>query len=170
MLKLYTIGYEGAEINAVIEVLTNAGVSVVADIRARPQSRKPGFSKSALQEALAENDIAYQHFVHLGDPKDGRMAARAGDYALFQKIYRRQMVTPEAVLQLDLLSKLAQTKTTCLLCFEKEPVECHRTIVADYLSRDGFNTVNLFTGGNPIEHGVFKKQSGRHTRQSPAAA
>jgi uncharacterized protein (DUF488 family) len=169
MLNLYTIGYEGADLNDVMEILAGAGVSLVADIRERPQSRKPGFSKLSLQNALAQSRIAYQHFGDLGDPKDGRMAARAGDYALFREIYLRQMVTPAARLQLALLRQVAQTQATCLLCFEKEPVGCHRTIVADYLAKDGFRTVNLFADRNLVEHGVFKNQQGSHTRQSPAA-
>jgi uncharacterized protein (DUF488 family) len=169
MLKLYTIGYEGTDLARVIEVLDEHGVKLVADIRERPQSRKPGFSKNVFQKALALKQIDYRHFRDLGDPKDGRTAARSGNYPLFRNIYARQLATAKAMEQLQALTSTARAQATCLLCFEKEPVECHRMIVADCLAEEGFVTVNLFTDRNPVEYGDFRKQSSRDTRQGAAA-
>ena len=73
---IWTIGYEQATLDAVIGALKGAGVEVLADVRALPLSRRPGFSKTALAGALAQAGIQYVHFKALGTPADGRAAAR----------------------------------------------------------------------------------------------
>jgi uncharacterized protein (DUF488 family) len=72
MSVLYTIGYEGADIDRFIATLKAVEVTVVADVRAVALSRKRGFSKTALRARLAAEGIAYVHLVELGDPKPGR--------------------------------------------------------------------------------------------------
>jgi uncharacterized protein (DUF488 family) len=61
-------------------------VRLLIDVRELPTSRRKGFAKSALSSALAAADIGYLHLKGLGDPKPGRDAARAGDYAGFLKV------------------------------------------------------------------------------------
>ena len=91
MPRLFTIGYEGTDIDRFVETLKIVGVEVVADVRAVALSRKKGFSKSALSARLMADGMEYLHFVELGDPKPGRDAARAGLYDEFRKIYRRHL-------------------------------------------------------------------------------
>ena len=74
---LATIGYEGARPDDFVGTLQLADIEMVIDIRDRAQSRRPGFSKSALRENLEQNGISYLHLKELGDPKDGRDAAEA---------------------------------------------------------------------------------------------
>jgi uncharacterized protein (DUF488 family) len=76
MRTLFTIGYEGASLSDFIVTLQNSGVERLLDVREVAQSRRPGFSKTALSTALAEADIGYTHLRQLGDPKAGRDAAR----------------------------------------------------------------------------------------------
>ena len=82
-----TIGYEGATIGAFVTALRDASIDILIDVRDLPLSRKNGFSKKRLAQILAEADIDYIHLKGLGDPKDGRNAARAGDYGLFRQIF-----------------------------------------------------------------------------------
>jgi uncharacterized protein (DUF488 family) len=77
MTTVYTIGYEGTDIDKMLATLKAVGVDVLADVRAVALSRKKGFSKTALRTRLEAEGIAYAHFVELGDPKAGRGAARA---------------------------------------------------------------------------------------------
>ena len=78
MKILSTIGYEGKTLDEFIGELKRSGVDMVLDVRAVAASRRPGFSKTALSNALRENGIDYRHFRALGTPAAGREAARKG--------------------------------------------------------------------------------------------
>jgi uncharacterized protein (DUF488 family) len=143
-MELYTIGYEGADPDRFVEVLAAAGVEVVADVRAVALSRKRGFSKNQLRARLEEGGIGYRHFIDLGTPKAGREAARAGDAARMRSIFGEQLATPAAVAAFDDLAKLASERPMCLLCFERDPAQCHRRILAERLEQHGLRAVDLF--------------------------
>jgi uncharacterized protein (DUF488 family) len=130
---LATIGYEGARPDDFVGTLQLVDIQMVVDIRDRAQSRRPGFSKSALRENLEQNGIGYVHLKELGDPKDGRDAARSGDLAKFQRIYAGVLKTQQAAEALDKIAELAKGMNVCLLCYERDHHECHRKIVADHL-------------------------------------
>jgi uncharacterized protein (DUF488 family) len=106
--------------------------------------RKRGFSKSALRDALANQGIGYEHFIKLGTPKEGRQAARAGDGELMRRIYCDEVLaTEEAQEAFRDLEALAAVRPICLLCFERDPANCHRRILAQRLEGLGFETVDL---------------------------
>lgn len=130
---LYTIGYEKARLEYLIGTLQHCDIEVLVDIRDRAQSRRPGFSKTALSEALSEHGISYLHFRELGDPKPGRDAARAGRYDKFIEIYERVLETSSARAAIQEIATSARTKNVCLLCYERSHRECHRALVADRL-------------------------------------
>lgn len=142
--QIFTIGYEGADVDRFLTTLKDAGVAALADVRAVALSRKHGFSKSALRDALANRDIGYEHFIRLGTPKEGRQAARAGDGALMRRIYCDEVLATEAAQEaLRDLEALAASRPICLLCFERDPAQCHRRILAQRLEGLGFETVDL---------------------------
>ncbi|MEM7069020.1 MAG: DUF488 domain-containing protein [Pseudomonadota bacterium] len=128
-MKLFTIGYEGAVIDDFVATLLEAGVQVVLDVREVPISRKKGFSKTALKNALFEAGIDYHHFKQLGDPKPGRLAARAGNYDEFRKIYNEHIASDQSQNALTEAIDIAKAQRACLLCFERDPCTCHRSIV-----------------------------------------
>ena len=130
-----TIGYEGSTIDNFVATLRAAAIDVLIDIRDLPLSRKKGFSKSQLAEVLAASGIGYVHLKGLGNPKDGRLAARAGQYGLYQKIFRRHMQTEVALRDIDIAADLVRAGRACLMCFECDHVKCHRSIVADRLAQ-----------------------------------
>jgi uncharacterized protein (DUF488 family) len=140
---LYTIGYEGADVDRFLATLTDAGVATVADVRAVALSRKKGFSKNQLRGHLAEREIGYRHFIDLGTPKAGREAARAGDARRMHGIFCEQLATAGAQAQLEELAELAGNEPVCLLCFERDPAQCHRRIIAERLAERGFEAVDL---------------------------
>jgi uncharacterized protein (DUF488 family) len=143
--KIFTIGYEGANPDLFLTALKDAGVAVVADVRAVALSRKRGFSKNALRESLEANGLGYRHFIALGTPKPGREAARAGDAASMRRIYCEEVLPSEPALQaLEDLVALAQDRPVCLLCFERDPALCHRRLLAERLAPRGFSAVDLF--------------------------
>lgn len=149
MNLVYTIGYEGTDIDRFIGTLKAVGVEQVADVRALALSRKKGFSKKALSNRLAEEGIGYVHFVDLGDPKPGREAAKAGLYQKFRRIYEAHLDTEDAKSSLEKLLVASEEKTTCLLCFERDPATCHRTIITEEMKRAAeFKAFDLY-GDDP---------------------
>src|SRR6202007_776806 len=94
--KLFTIVYERTPSKAVLDELEKAGVKLLVDVRAVTSSRRPGFSKNQLAAGRDERGIASLHLAALGTPKEGRLAARSGQYKELHKIYARHLKTPQA--------------------------------------------------------------------------
>jgi uncharacterized protein (DUF488 family) len=130
-MHIFTIGYEGATMAEFLAALHQAGVRRVIDVRALPLSRRPGFSKTPLSSALAEAGIDYVHLKALGTPAEGRAAARAGRTADLKRIYAGQLELAEAIAQSAQMLALAKETPSALLCFERDPAECHRTMLLD---------------------------------------
>jgi uncharacterized protein (DUF488 family) len=143
--KLFTIGYEQTPAKAVLDELEQAGVKLLVDVRAVASSRRPGFSKSQLAAGLDERGISYVHLRGLVTPKDGRLAARAGDYKTLQKIYEKHLKTPQAREELDELSALVKKSgPVCILCYERDHLHCHRRWIAEIIEeRDSVGINNL---------------------------
>ena len=135
-MKLFTIGYEGATVGEFLGALQEAGVERVIDVRAVPNSRRPGFSKTPLRNALAEIGIDYVHLRALGTPAAGREAARAGRKTELEEIYAGQLETPQAMAEGAQMLDLASEKPSALLCYERDPACCHRTLLWQSLAED----------------------------------
>jgi uncharacterized protein (DUF488 family) len=108
----------------------------VIDVRAVPNSRRPGFSKNPLKNALAEVGIDYVHLKALGTPAEGRSAARAGRHDDLERIYAAQLELPEAIVQGEQMKELAAEKPSALLCYERDPAGCHRSLLLAAVARD----------------------------------
>ena len=139
---IFTIGYQQATQPAVLAALREAGVEVLADVRARPLSRKPGFSKTALAAAVGEAGMEYRHFRHVGTPPEGREAAKKGDRETLRRVYAGQLELPEALAHMAELRELALEKRVCLLCYCREADKCHRSLLIAELLED-FDVVDL---------------------------
>ncbi len=136
--SLFTVGYEGLLQAQLLDMLAAAGVVTLLDVRAVPLSRKAGFSKSVLSASLQAHGIAYRHERRLGTPKAGRDAARRGRTPEMTAIFCEHMRGASALEGLDAAVSLATASATCLLCFERAPHDCHRSIVAGLIrSRTG---------------------------------
>jgi uncharacterized protein (DUF488 family) len=142
-MRIFTIGYEGATVGEFLAALQAAGVERVVDVRALPLSRRPGFSKSPLRAALAEAGIDYVHLKALGTPSEGRTAARAGRHQDMAHIYAGQLELPEAMAQGAQLLELAAERPSTVLCMERDPAHCHRTLLLDAIAGDA-EIVHLF--------------------------
>ncbi|HET9353678.1 MAG TPA: DUF488 domain-containing protein [Sphingomicrobium sp.] len=135
-MRIFTIGYEATTMAEFLAALQKAGVERVIDVRAVPNSRRPGFSKNSLKNALAEVGIDYVHLKALGTPADGRSAARAGRHEDLQRIYAGQLDLPEAIVQAAQMRDLAAEKPSALLCYEREPAQCHRSLLLAAVAAD----------------------------------
>ena len=143
-MKIFTIGYEATTMPDFIGTLAAAGVERVIDVRALPLSRRPGFSKTSLAASLGEAGIGYVHLKALGTPKAGRDAAKKGDVETLTAVYEAQLELPEAQAQAAIMLGLAAEKPSALLCYERDPCHCHRTLLLDAVG-DGAEVIDLFT-------------------------
>lgn len=141
---LHTIGYEGSSIEDFLATLEHVGINLIIDVRDVPISRKKGFSKNGLAEALQTRGVDYLHLKGLGDPKPGRIAAREGRFDDFRLIFDTHLRSEIAQHDLARGIEAAKNRFACLLCFERDHRHCHRCIVADEMARQGgFRLVHL---------------------------
>ena len=132
MKGLFTIGYEGVSLDDFLATLENSAIDVLLDIREFPVSRRKGFSKNALSEALAEVDINYRHERSLGSPKAIRHKFRVdGNHQAFFRAFDRHLLRQNSLLQ-ELAEGLKGN--VVLMCYEKDHIQCHRSSVAKALA------------------------------------
>ena len=143
--ELFTIGYEKAKPEAVLDELKRAKVKLLVDTRAVAASRRPGFSKRHLAASLDEAGIAYLHLQKLGTPTEGREAAKSGDMKTLWKIYAKHLKTKGAVAEMDELLELVEGgKRVCLLCYERDVAQCHRSKISEIVKeRTGARVTDL---------------------------
>jgi len=125
----FTIGYQSHSVESLIRSLNAHGVEILMDVRQNPVSRKAGFSKHRLQNAVVEAGIEYQHSPDLGTPpRIRKMYQNSGDLPAVLVAYEKHIsANPEP---LKLLAHLAATRIVCLLCLEKDHNMCHRGVIA----------------------------------------
>ncbi len=135
MATLWTIGYERLAPDALVAELTAAGVQRVLDVRFRPQSRRPGMSKTKLGSLLAAHGIAYENRRSLGTPPELRPLFRSGATRRGATAFRAHVEQTAAGELDELATALADPATprTALLCLEAEPAHCHRRVIAELL-------------------------------------
>ncbi|HZT89700.1 MAG TPA: DUF488 domain-containing protein [Stellaceae bacterium] len=142
--RLFTIGYEKTRLADVLAALAAAGVELLIDVRERPISRRPGFSKRQLAASIEEAGRRYVHLQALGTPPEGRLAGRRREWGRFWDIVERRLSTPEAELALQQAAEMALAAPSCLLCYEADWQSCHRRRIADILAaRHGFAIEHL---------------------------
>ena len=117
-----SVGYQGRSVDELIDVLRRGGVELLVDVRLNPISRRPGFSKNPLSEALAEAGIGYRHERALGNPRDNRDPFDRERY----EAYLREVGSAVLAEIMD----LARSVRIALLCYEREHSDCHRVEVS----------------------------------------
>ena len=142
-MKIFTIGYEATTMGEFIAALKGAGVERLIDVRALPLSRRPGFSKNILAATLKDAGVEYVHLRNLGTPKPGRDAAKKGDVATLEAVYDAQLGLPEAQAEAAKMRALAAEKPSALLCYERNPQHCHRTLLLE-AEGAGMEVIDLY--------------------------
>jgi DNA-binding XRE family transcriptional regulator len=133
-----SVGYEGRTIETFVQSLVAAGVATVADVRLNPISRKAGFSKTKLKDALAAAGIDYVHFRSLGNPKSNRAPFWTGRVDEGRETYRSLLAGTDETAALDELSELVDREVVAVMCFEHDQSICHRQVVIEMLD-DGID-------------------------------
>jgi len=129
-MTVFTIGYEGLDIDTFVSLLIKHGIETVVDVRELPLSRKPGFSKKALANVLNLSGREYVHMVELGCPKPVRDRYRAdGNWKRYTEGFMTYLKTQDDAIAE--LSSLAAASNCALLCYEADSSYCHRSMVAN---------------------------------------
>lgn len=140
--ELLTIGYEGREIDEFINRLKSFDVTRLVDVREIPLSRKKGFSKTILGQRLKDERIEYIHEKLLGSPAEIRNKLKSDwDYDYFFKAYKKHLSR-----NMDAVEKIHQflfDGVACIMCFERFPEKCHRSIVADKIKEVDGNGLKI---------------------------
>ncbi len=128
-MKIYTVGYEGLDIDSFLSLLADNDIETVVDVREMPLSRKPGFSKKSLASVLNLSGREYVHMVDLGCPKLVRDRYREdGNWKRYTEGFMKHLKTQDDAIAE--LSALAATSNCALLCYEADSNFCHRSMVA----------------------------------------
>lgn len=129
-MTIFTIGYEGLDIDSFLSLLAKHDIDMVVDVREFPLSRKPGFSKKSLANILNLSGYEYVHRVELGCPKPIRDRYREdGNWKHYTDGFLNHLKTQEAAIVE--ISELAASSNCALLCYEADNNFCHRSMVAN---------------------------------------
>ena len=151
---VYSIGHGTARAEDFTRTLVEAGVRTLADIRSAPGSRRnPQFGQKALRDTLAAVGIEYEHLPGLGGRRKPRPdSAHGGLRVAAFRGYADHMASDEFRAAYDRLRELARIAPTAFMCAETLWWKCHRRLLADRLTADGWTVVQLRVGGPPEPH------------------
>ena len=147
---IYTIGHSNQPIERFLSLLRGAGIDAVADVRSTPYSRfNPQFNRETLRKALAD---AHIHYVFLGE----ELGARSKDPSCWENgrvSYAKLAASQSFRRGLERLLAGMREHRIALMCAEREPLDCHRTIlVARELERAGVPVAHILYDGTLEEH------------------
>ena len=157
MAGIVTIGVYGFELETFLRALEDAGVETVVDVRQRRGVRGPQYAwanSQRLQESLDEAGFGYRHMKELAPTNALRQLQYRQDARLGEGKRSRTRIAPqfahgytEEILDradLSAIAELAAEGLPALLCVERDPEACHRSLIAERLERDwGFEVRHL---------------------------
>ncbi len=151
---MYTLGHSTRTTDELLEMLREAGIQRLVDVRRYPASRRhPHFGGEPLAAVLAGAEIAYRHAPALGGRRRGsddspNTAWRSAGF----RAYADHMASSEFREGLERLESEARHAATAILCAEAVPWRCHRQLVADALVARGWEVVHLLAPGQARVH------------------
>jgi uncharacterized protein (DUF488 family) len=128
-----SVGYEKhRDVALFASHLRDAGVERLIDVRELPISRRKGYAKTALGEALGEERIEYVHMRSLGNPKQYRDLYKSGKVEEGRELYTAYLQAEQRG-ALEMLASMLPEKKTALMCVEHDATVCHRTVILESL-------------------------------------
>jgi uncharacterized protein (DUF488 family) len=163
-MRVYTIGHGARPATELVEVLREAGVATLVDVRRFPGSRRhPQFNRQALEETLDAAAIAYRHEIELGGRRSGEPGEerfRCIETAAFRS-YAARMGTPPWQEALD---RSLSAPAPCFMCAETLWWRCHRRLIAELLAARGHDVVHLIRPRERQPHRAYMEAEYRSKR------
>jgi uncharacterized protein (DUF488 family) len=153
-MDIWSVGHGARSLEEFLEILRGADINALADVRSQPGSRRhPQFGGTALETALGEIGITYVHLPELGGRREPRADSphRALRVAAFRG-YADHMDTEEFARGYERLTSLARGSRTAFMCAETLWWRCHRRLIADRLTADGWSVTHLLAPGKSDTH------------------
>ncbi|MDD5489284.1 MAG: DUF488 domain-containing protein [Candidatus Moranbacteria bacterium] len=151
---IYTIGHSTRPANEFIDVLNAYNIEKVLDVRTVPKSRhNPQFNKEQLGKTLEEVNIGYQHLKLLGGLRHTtKNSVNLGWKNASFRGYADYMQTADFSKGLDELINLAEKQTVAVMCAEAVPWRCHRSMIADALTKKNFKVIHILNDESSYPH------------------
>lgn len=155
-MELFTIGHSNHSIEAFISLLQQHGITAVADVRSHPYSRYlPHFNKSELEAALKDAAIEYRFLGQELGARPNDPSCYVDGKAPYEKIAATQFFEKG----IKRLLKGAENYKVALMCAERDPITCHRTILVCQHLRSFDVTINhILTDGNLESHEALEER------------
>ena len=140
---VYTIGYTSFDINKFIEILKKYHINCLIDVRSNPKSSYyKEYDDINLSYSLKKNNILYRNYnVEFGARQNNKKYYNPKGFLDF-KVFSKSEQFKEGIFKIRKAQELGYT--VCLMCAEKDPINCHRTIlIARNLDINGFNVRHI---------------------------
>lgn len=157
MRTIYTIGHSTRPYEEFVEILVDNGIRCLVDVRSYPGSRRyPQFDQENLEVTLPEDEIEYIHVPELGGRR--RSFTSTIDTSLRVKAfssYAEYMRTPSFEHGLRELEEIGEDCRTAIMCSEAVYWSCHRRMISDRLTVEGWRVLHLGMGTDPLVHELW---------------
>jgi uncharacterized protein (DUF488 family) len=172
MHTIYTIGHSTRTSEQFIELLRAHGIEELVDVRTIPRSRhNPQFGSEEIAASLRQAGIAYMHLGKLGGLRHAsKDSVNLGWQNTSFRGFADYIATPEFQAGLDELKALAEKKTVAIMCAEAVPWRCHRSLIADALTIQGWQVMHIQSRKTASPHELtpfLKVQDGKISYPEP---
>jgi uncharacterized protein (DUF488 family) len=172
MHTIYTIGHSTQTIEQFIALLKAHNIEELVDVRTIPKSRhNPQFGSEELAASLQQVGIVYKHLAKLGGLRHAsKDSINLGWQNTSFRGFADYMATPEFRTGLDELQAAAEKKTVAIMCAEAVPWRCHRSLISDALTIQGWQVLHIQSRKTASPHELttfIKVQDGKLTYPEP---
>ena len=152
--SIFTIGHSTHPIEEFIGLLKTHGIKEIVDVRSIPMSRhNPQFNTDTLKQSLQQVRIKYKHLKKLGGLRHSKKdSINLGWRNTSFRGFADYMSTPEFEEGLQALTKIAETRSTAIMCAEAVPWRCHRSLIADALIKKGWLVRDIMSRTSATSH------------------
>jgi len=151
---IFTIGHSTHPINEFIGLLQTHHIKEIADVRSIPKSRhNPQFNSDKLKKSLQSVHIKYKNFKRLGGLRHAKKKSiNLGWQNTSFRGFADYMASPEFNKGLEMLMKNARLRPTAIMCAEAVPWRCHRSLIADALTKKGWLVKDVMSRAKASKH------------------
>jgi uncharacterized protein (DUF488 family) len=169
---LYTIGHSTRTLGEFVDLLKAHNIQRIVDVRTIPRSRhNPQFNENTIENSLQKTGINYVHIAELGGLRHTIVDSKNLGWRNHSfRGFADYMSTPEFAKGIDILEKIAKKEKTAIMCAEAVPWRCHRSLIADALSKRGWNVFDIMTLKTASKHRMtpfLKVRQGKLTYPIP---